>query len=126
MGGPHTIVIADDDPDILQLVEGALSVGDGYSVVAAADGDEAWRAIQTHRPRTVVLDVEMPGRTGLELAQAIKADASLVETRVILLTARSRPSDLEAGFVAGADFYLTKPFSLVELLETVRLATQRA
>lgn len=119
----RTLVIADDEPGVLQLVCDAVSIGDRYRIVAASDGDEAWEAIRRHRPEAVILDIEMPGRTGLELAIAIKADATLAGTRVILLTSRAKESDVAAGLAAGADFYLTKPFSIADLLETVAQAS---
>lgn len=115
-------MIADDEPGVLQLVCDALSIGDRYRIVTARDGDEAWRAISRHRPQAVILDIEMPGRNGLELATAIKRDATLGSVRVILLTSRVKESDVAAGLAAGADFYLTKPFSIADLLETVEQA----
>lgn len=81
MPEPRTVVIADDDPAVLELIQEAFSLEEELVIVAATDGAEAWRAIRAHRPAAVVLDVEMPGRTGLELAQAIKADASLAGRR---------------------------------------------
>ena len=89
---------------------------DDFNVVEAVDGDEAWSLIQVHRPALVLLDVRMPGRTGLEILDAIKADPNLARTKVILLTASAMESDMTAGLAAGADFYLTKPFSPRDLL----------
>ncbi len=92
---------------------------DAYNVIEAADGNEAWYLIREHRPSLVLLDVRMPGRTGLEILHAIKSEPSLVDTKVILLTASAQESDINAGLVAGADFYLTKPFSPRDLLSKV-------
>ncbi|TMG08731.1 MAG: response regulator [Chloroflexi bacterium] len=111
----HTVLIADDEPSVRLLVQATIEA-EGYKVLEACDGDEAWALIQEHRPSLVLLDVRMPGRTGLEILRSIKADAELTDTKVILLTASAQQSDINAGLIAGADFYLTKPFSPRELL----------
>lgn len=95
---------------------------DAYTVLEASDGDEAWTFIKQYRPALVLLDVQMPGRTGLEILAMIKNDPNLTRTRVIMLTARALAADVEAGLAAGADFYLTKPFSPLELLARVEEA----
>jgi DNA-binding response OmpR family regulator len=89
---------------------------DDFNVLEATDGDEAWSLIQEHKPSLVLLDVRMPGRTGLEILSAIRSDTSLAGTRVIILTASALPVDMAAGLTSGADFYLTKPFSPRDLL----------
>jgi DNA-binding response OmpR family regulator len=78
--------------------------------------------IQQLKPALVLLDVLMPGLAGLEILRSVRGDPSLAATRVILLTARAMGADLEAGMEAGADFYLTKPFSPTELLVRVEQA----
>ena len=100
------------------LVQTTLASND-YQVVEACDGDEAWAFIKENRPRLVLLDVQMPGLTGLEILRSIKSDPSLAATRVIMVTAKALEADIEAGKAAGADFYLTKPFSPLELLSRV-------
>jgi CheY-like chemotaxis protein len=112
------VVIADDEISVRLLVSATIG-SDEYSVIEAADGDEAWNLIQHHRPALVLLDVRMPGRTGIEILKAIRSDPGLSSTKVILLTASAKQSDIEAGLVAGADFYLTKPFSPRDLLSRV-------
>jgi len=119
----RTVVIADDESSMRLLVHATIE-SDDYSVLEASDGVEAWTLIQKHQPSLVLLDVQMPGRTGLEVLRAIKADPSLKETRVILLTSKAMESDVEAGLIAGADFYLTKPFSPLDLLTRVEEALQ--
>ena len=116
-----TILIADDEPSLRLLVSATIS-SDDYDVVEATDGDEAWSLIRYHRPRVALLDVQMPGRTGLELTRAIRNDPELAKTCVILLTSKAQKSDVEAGLAAGADRYLTKPFSPLELLRVVEQA----
>ncbi len=115
------VLIADDEPSLRLLVSATLA-SDQYAICEAADGDEAWDLILKHRPSVVILDVQMPGRTGLELARAIKSDPVLRATRVIMLTSKAQESDVANGRAAGADLYLTKPFSPLELLTVVEQA----
>ena len=119
----RTVLIADDESSIRLLVHATIE-SDDYSVVEAADGAEAWAKIQTLKPSLVLLDVQMPGQTGLQVLRSIKADPGLAATRVILLTSKAQESDIEAGLIAGADFYLTKPFSPLDLLTRVEEALQ--
>jgi len=119
----RTVVIADDEPSMRLLVHATID-SDDYYVVEAADGDQAWALIQAHKPALVLLDVQMPGRNGLDVLRSIKADASLKATRVIMLTAKAQEADVETGLIAGADFYLTKPFSPLDLLTRVEEALQ--
>jgi CheY-like chemotaxis protein len=118
-----TVVIADDEPSMRLLVHATIE-SDDYTVVEAGDGSQAWEMIQQHKPSLVLLDVQMPGKSGLEVLQLVKADPSLASTRVILLTAKAQESDIESGLIAGADFYLTKPFSPLDLLTRVEEALQ--
>jgi CheY-like chemotaxis protein len=116
-----TVLIADDEPSLRLLVSATIA-SDEYEVVEAVDGDEAWGLIRRHRPSVVLLDVQMPGRTGLDLTRAIRDDPDLAKTRVILLTSKAQQADIQAGLDAGADRYLTKPFSPLELLRVVEQA----
>ncbi|HEV2036388.1 MAG TPA: response regulator [Candidatus Dormibacteraeota bacterium] len=118
-----TVVIADDEPSMRLLVHATIE-SDDYKVVEAADGDQAWSLIQQTKPSLVLLDVQMPGRSGLEILRLIKSDPILKPTRVILLTAEDHEADIEAGLMAGADFYLTKPFSPLDLITRVDEALQ--
>ena len=103
----------------MRLLVRATIESDQYQVLEAADGDEAWTLIRQHKPSVVLLDVQMPGRTGLEVLAKIKSDPSLAATRVIMLTAKALKADIEVGLTAGADLYLTKPFSPLDLLTRV-------
>jgi CheY-like chemotaxis protein len=116
-----TVLIADDEPSMRLLVHTTIE-SDSYQVVEAADGDEAWALIKRHRPSLVLLDIQMPGRTGIEILASIKGDPKLRDIRVILMTARALDADRTVGMAAGADFYLTKPFSPLELLARVQEA----
>jgi CheY-like chemotaxis protein len=119
----RSVVIADDEPSMRLLVHATIE-SDDYAVLEASDGAEAWALIQKHRPSLVLLDLQMPARSGLEVLRAIKADPSLKATRVILLTSKAMETDVEAGLIAGADFYLTKPFSPLDLLTRVEEALE--
>ena len=120
----RTVLIADDESSIRLLVHATIESED-YTVVEAADGTGAWNMIQKLKPALVLLDIHMPGRNGLDVLRLIRADASLEGTRVILLTSKAQESDIEAGLIAGADFYLTKPFSPLDLLTRVDEALLR-
>jgi CheY-like chemotaxis protein len=109
-----TILVADDSMTILAMVSSRLERA-GYDVVTAARGDEALRLVQENRPRLVLLDVEMPGLDGVEVARRIRADEALAETFIVLLTSLSEASEVATGMAAGADAYLTKPFSPQDL-----------
>jgi DNA-binding response OmpR family regulator len=118
-----TVVIADDEPSMRLLVHATIE-SDDYKVIEAGDGDQAWSLIQQHKPALVLLDVQMPGRSGLQILRSIRSEPGLAGTRVILLTGTDHESDIEAGLMAGADFYLTKPFSPLDLITRVEEALQ--
>jgi CheY-like chemotaxis protein len=123
--GPESgtaVVIADDDAHVRALICATLT-SDRYAVHVAADGDEAWELIRQHRPGVAVLDVRMPGRSGLDLLRAVRLDPGLHTTRVILLTGEG-PDALARPVAAEfqADLLLTKPFSPGRLLSAVEQA----
>ncbi len=113
------ILIVEDHADIRKLLRMTLEFSE-FEVFEAANGDEAWLQAQQIQPDIVLLDVMMPGElSGLELCCSIKTCPALGHTRVVLLTARGSAQDRQAGFNAGADEYLVKPFSTLKLLETI-------
>ncbi len=112
------ILVADDDVDIRELVEFKLA-SLGHEIVTVGDGAAAVAACQARRPDLAVLDVMMPGVSGLDAIRLIRADPELNGLPVILLTARAQESDVETGFDSGADDYITKPFSPRELAARV-------
>lgn len=119
----RTVLIADDESSIRLLVHATIE-SDDYTVVEASDGAQAWALAQQLKPSLVLLDVQMPGQSGLEVLRSIKADPDLRATRVILLTSKAQERDIEVGLIAGADFYLTKPFSPLDLLTRVEEALE--
>ena len=113
------VVAADDDADIRALIVGKLA-GAGLAVTAVDDGSSALSAVREHHPSLAILDITMPGLTGLQVTKAIKDDSSTSDIAVMLVSALSSDDDLARGREAGADDYLTKPFSPRELLERVQ------
>ena len=112
-----TILIVDDHADIRRLIRMTLEFED-YEIHEASNGMEALRCIDACRPDAVLLDVMMPGGlTGLGVCRSIKASPALAGVKVLLLSARGQASDREAGLQAGADAYLVKPFSPLQLIE---------
>jgi DNA-binding response OmpR family regulator len=112
------VLVADDDEDILQLVRIRLERA-GLEVVAARDGEEALRLARELKPRLGILDLSMPKLDGLAVLAALREEGA--DTRIVLLTAKAQESDVERGYAAGADAYLTKPFSPAALVERVQL-----
>ncbi|AOF80535.1 response regulator [Methyloversatilis sp. RAC08] len=115
----HKILIADDEPNILISLE-FLMKREGYEVSVARDGIEALAAIAATRPDLVLLDVMMPGKTGFEVCQEVRAQDALKDIRILMLTAKGRDTDVAKGLALGADAYVTKPFSTRELVQKVR------
>lgn len=113
-------LIVDDQADIRKLIMITMESED-FNLHEADNGEDAWRVASNMRPSLVLLDVMMPGGLdGYQVCEKIKADPMLQSrTKVILLTARGQRADIERGQSAGCDAYLVKPFSPIELLDTV-------
>jgi DNA-binding response OmpR family regulator len=120
-----TILIADDDEDILALVQRALSES-GYEVLLARDGATALATARERKPALALLDISMPELDGYEVTSALKNDPATKNTIVILFTARSEASDVEKGYEAGADDYIMKPFTLKTLQSRIIAALEQA
>lgn len=119
------LLIIEDQADIRKLIRLTLNIGD-YELHEADNGEAGWHMVRALRPSVVLLDVMMPGMLdGYQVCRKIKDDPNLFSTVVILLTARGQQSDIEAGHAAGADAYLIKPFSPLELIDTVDLALEK-
>lgn len=116
---PPAILIVDDEPDVRKVVRSVLEA-DGYQVAEAADGPAALTLMRSvggpRGPQLVVLDVMMPGIDGLEVCRQIPHD----RMKVLMLTARDDAETRDAAMAAGADRYMTKPFSAVDLLDAAR------
>ncbi len=118
MAEPIKLLVADDDPDIRDLVTFKLTQA-GYTVEAYPDGASAWAAFSENPPQLALLDVMMPGLSGLDVLRKAREDARTASVPVILLTARSRDVDVDDGFASGATDYVIKPFSPRELVHRV-------
>ena len=114
-----TILVVDDEPDVVEIVRDRLE-REGHSVVSAADGPTGLVAAFTRRPDLVILDVMMPGIDGFEVLRRMKNDARTAHTPVIMLTAKSDFSSVAKGWNMDVDNYVTKPFVVDELAETVK------
>jgi DNA-binding response OmpR family regulator len=113
------ILIADDEPNILISLE-YLMKREGYAVSVARNGADALDTLRREHPTLVLLDVMMPGKTGFEVCQEVRADDELKDTLILMLTAKGRDTDVAKGLALGADDYITKPFSTKELVQKVR------
>ena len=117
-----TILTADDDPQLLRLMTRTLQL-EGYEVLSASDGQQALSLIENKIPDAILLDVMMPKMDGFTVCQRVR-EFSLVP--IIIVTARGQDQDKIRGLDLGADDYLTKPFSVDELLARVRAVLRRA
>ncbi|MDO9495082.1 MAG: response regulator [Nocardioides sp.] len=113
-----TVLIADDDPDICYLLELHLGRA-GHEVVSTFNGAQALDAYAERDIDIAVLDVSMPDKSGLEVIRAIRGGDRRPQLPIVLLTALAHPNDRERGLQAGADDYVTKPFSLRGLVQLV-------
>lgn len=118
------VLVVDDEPDIVALVAYHMARA-GYRVSTATTGSEALQAASEERPALVILDLMLPGLSGFEVLERIRADKVLSDTPVLMLTARREEADRLQGLSLGADDYLAKPFSPQELVLRVRNILRR-
>jgi len=119
------ILIVEDEEALSALLEYNLS-REGFEVHVSADGDDALLALEEERPDLVLLDWMLPGLSGIEICRRIRARPATRELPVIMLTARGEEEDRVRGLETGADDYLTKPFSVPELVARVRALLRRS
>lgn len=122
-GSPITVLAVDDQPAITELLSMAMRL-EGWEVLTAAAGQEAVRVAKSGRPDLIVLDMMLPDFDGLEVMRRIRADRP--EVPVIFLTAKDAVGDRVQGLTAGGDDYVTKPFSLEELIARARALLRRS
>ena len=115
----RTILVVDDEPFICRSLTFVLRK-DNYRVFEARNGEEGLAAIKEHKPDLVFLDVMMPKINGFQVTEQVRADPSLAAVKIILLTAKGQECDREVGKTAGANDYMTKPFSPTKILERAR------
>jgi len=115
---PPKIIIVEDQPDVADLLEEMLGI-DGYQVIKIHSSTGALTMIRTENPDVVLLDIMMPDVSGLEVLRFMRREPDLQRTPVVIVSARTLPSDIRAGLEAGATAYLTKPVDVDLLRETV-------
>jgi DNA-binding response OmpR family regulator len=118
------VLVADDDADIRDLVAFKLEQA-GFEVIAVEDGHTALERAQSRKPTLAVLDVSMPGLSGIDVCRMLRSEPATAGILIILLTARVQEQDVEGGFSAGADDYVTKPFSPRELVSRIQALLSR-
>ena len=121
---PTRILVAEDDPDIGNLLEHYLRKA-GFTATVVTSGRDVMPQIKREPPDLVVLDLMLPGLDGLQVCREIRADASIAAIPIIMLTAKAEESDRIVGLELGADDYITKPFSPRELVARIRAMLRR-
>lgn len=124
MSNVKKILIADDEPDILEIIQFNLQQ-EGYEVIAAKNGDEAIEAAKKHQPALIILDVMMPGKNGIEVCNILRTQPAFNDTLIIFLSALSDEGTEVRGLETGADDYLTKPISPKVLVSKVNALFRR-
>jgi two-component system phosphate regulon response regulator PhoB len=117
--GTPRVLIAEDDRSLRALIRLTIELGD-VEIDEAGDGRGALSLALANPPDLVLLDWAMPGLSGIEVCRALRADPRTAAAVIVMITARASPADRADGLAAGADHYLTKPFSPLELLDTLR------
>ena len=121
MSNQPKILIADDESSLRTLLRAVMSSEEGeFELDEAVDGDDTLIRIKANKPDLVILDVMMPGLSGFEVCEKIKRDDKLNDIIVLILTAKGQETDKEWANSVGADCFLSKPFSPLELLDTIK------
>lgn len=115
------VMVVDDDPRVRRFVSGALR-GAGHQVTALGDAETALARVLGERPELFLLDINLPGMHGIELAQKLRKSRGMAKVPVVILSVRTHPSDKVVAFASGAVRYLEKPFKKADLLDAIRTA----
>ena len=118
MSGKRVLVV-DDEPNILRTLTFVLKK-EGYDVSSATNGEEAMAEVRSSKPDLIFLDIMMPKKNGYEVCQEIKGDSDLSDIHIIMLTAKGQDADREKGLSVGAEEFMTKPFSPIQVIGRVR------
>jgi DNA-binding response OmpR family regulator len=113
------ILIADDEPNIVISLE-FLMKREGFEVEIASDGEAALSAITEHAPDLILLDVMLPKKDGFEVCQQIRSNPACQSVKIVMLTAKGRDTEIAKGLALGADAYITKPFSINDLVKQMK------
>lgn len=114
------VLVIDDEPDITEIVDSFLTEA-GYTVAVENSSERALDAAREFKPDVILLDIMMPGTSGYDICQRIKAETDLAHIPVIFLTGKDRGDDMGRSFKSGGDMYIKKPFSCERLLEIVNI-----
>ncbi len=120
----YSLLLVDDDPDILGLLQSQFR-DEPFEVFTAGEGETALNIVRTQKPDLVVLDINLPGLSGLEICRSLKADKNTRGIPIIMLSARSEEIDRVLGLEFGADDYVTKPFNTQELILRINNVLKR-
>ena len=113
------VLIVDDEERVLGLAKATLEIDDRYEVTMANDGDEAIAACNADKPDLIVLNMLMPKKDGVTVCRELKESPAMQDIKIVMLTAMSQEADKQTALMAGADDYMTKPFSSAALLAKV-------
>lgn len=115
---PCKVLIVDDEPSIVTPLK-FLMEQQGHAVRIVTDGAEVVPAVEADPPDVILLDVNLPNRSGYDLCETIRNEPAWSDVRIVLLTVKSREVDVEKGRALGADAYITKPFAIQDVVNTV-------
>ena len=113
------VLVVDDEPNISLSLQFLMTQA-GYEVRLASDGEAALQEVQSNPPDLILLDVNMPKRSGFEVCETVRANTDWAQIRIVMLTAKGRDIEREQGLALGADDYITKPFSTHEVVAKVK------
>jgi len=113
------ILVVEDEKDILELLLSIFDDIKDYRILSTVDGEEALRTTRVDNPEIILLDIQLPGLNGYEVCKSVKSDPTMSHTKVLMLSGMAQDSDRQKAQEAGADGYIAKPFSSIELLEKV-------
>ena len=113
------ILIAEDEEDILELLSTILGDFGDYEILYARDGEETLRIARVDNPDIILLDIQLPKLNGYEVCKLVKSDPTMSQTKVLMISGMAQNSDWQKAREAGADSYIIKPFSSIELVEKV-------
>jgi len=119
MNNEKKILVVDDEPNVVKSLTFVLRK-EGYDVSSAANGEDAMAKVRESKPNLMFLDAMMPKKNGYEVCQEVKSNSSLSDIHIIMLTAKGQEADREKGLNAGADEFMTKPFSLMTVVGKVK------
>ena len=112
------ILIVEDEHHVSNLIK--ITIEDNFEIKQAYDGEQALKMIPEFKPDLIILDIMMPKMNGYEVCNKLKSDSETSDITILMLTAKSQSQDVQDGLSLGADFYFTKPFDPIDLLENIK------